>query len=53
MAAILGVLLLGAIITGMAYLMTSRASRVQASAWKRDEAYKERPVDQYVTVSLS
>ncbi len=53
MAAILGILLLAAIITGMAYLVTGRASRRQAPAWKRDEAYKERPVDQYVTVSMS
>lgn len=53
MAAILGILLLVAITTGMAYLVTGRAGRRKAASWKRDEAYKERPVDQYVTVSMS
>lgn len=53
MAAILGILLLGATITGMVYLASGRASQSKGQAWKRDAAYKERPVDQYVTVSMS
>jgi hypothetical protein len=53
MAAIIGIVLLGAVVSGMAYLVVASVNRRSAPAWKRDAAYKERPVDQYVTVSMS
>lgn len=52
MATFFGIVLLGAIVTGMAYLVAVGVGRTSIPAWRRDEEYRERPVDRYVTVSL-
>lgn len=53
MAAIIGIALLGAVITSVMYVFALGIGRTPLPAWERDEAYKARPVDRYISVSAS